>query len=183
MDDKFETNNNRLDSIERLHVDVDSNGMLQEAHNNRSIRENNKSEKSKTGRNNSSSQMRHRIIQAALLVLAIVFLVAGLYFFSNRELSIATSENAEEALHSQLKAQFDLQSENTPQETLQLNAVITVRAGSVEDDNSFDPGADYILRPGETLDPNLPAPTQAPLEKIKLSKSKRIASCSSHTFI
>jgi len=30
MDDKFETNNNDLDSIERLHVDVDSNGMLQE---------------------------------------------------------------------------------------------------------------------------------------------------------
>ncbi len=172
MDDKFETNNNDLDSIERLHVDVDSNGMLQEAHNNRSIRENNKSEKSKTGRNNSSSQMRHRIIQAALLVLAIVFLVAGLYFFFKPRIEHRNQENAEEALHSQLKAQFDLQSENTPQETLQLNAVITVRAGSVEDDNSFDPGADYILRPGETLDPNLPAPTQAPLEKDKIVEVK-----------
>lgn len=119
-------------------------------------------------RETASSNKRNRIIQATLLVLAIVCLVAGVYLFIKPKIEHRNQETAEEALHSQLKEQINIQAENAPKESLQLNAVITIRRGEVEDDNSFGSDADYILRPGETLNPNLPAPTQAPLEKDKV---------------
>lgn len=115
-----------------------------------------------------SAKRRNRIIQTALLVLAIVCLVAGIYLFIKPKIEHRNQETAEEALHSQLKEQINYQAENAPKEPLQLNAVITIRRGEVEDDNSFGSGADYILRPGETLDPNLPPPTQPPLDKDKV---------------
>ncbi len=122
----------------------------------------------KPDRDTASVRRRNRIIQTALLVLAIVCLAAGIYLFIKPKIEHRNQESAEEALHIQLKEQINFQGENVPKESLQLEAVITVRAGAVEDDNSFGSGADVILQPGETLDPNLPAPTQAPLEKDKV---------------